>query len=219
MKPTFLAKGVGEIGCAMGRESEGLIILDVCWGRPMRRNSVLNGFRVWQFDDIQDEISEMADCRSEMTEGKLLEVNETKSYVSSAYSRWDMAEELMRVLSGVVYRLNRIGPRTDTWGTPHVREDKGERCSVSSQCISLLSRRNASLTIRWQRVPSKCGAKTKYIEFYRNMKNIDFDKLKSNIRSFAYMTLRCTRCGQMNRCVRQRSSASSRRSYVESNCS
>ena len=26
MKPIFLAKGVGEIGCALGRESEGLII-------------------------------------------------------------------------------------------------------------------------------------------------------------------------------------------------
>ena len=29
MKPRLLAKGVGEIGCAFGRESEGLIILDV----------------------------------------------------------------------------------------------------------------------------------------------------------------------------------------------
>ena len=45
----------------------------------MRRNSVLIGLRVRQFDDIQDEISEMVDCRSEMIEGKFLEVNETKS--------------------------------------------------------------------------------------------------------------------------------------------
>ena len=34
----------------------------------MRINSVLDGLRVRQFDDIQDEISEMVDCRSEMTE-------------------------------------------------------------------------------------------------------------------------------------------------------
>ena len=34
----------------------------------------------------------------------------------------------MRVLSGVVYRLNRIEPRTEPWVTPHVREDEGERC-------------------------------------------------------------------------------------------
>ena len=45
----------------------------------MRRNSVLDGLRVRQFDGIQDEISEMVDCRSEMTEGKFLGVNETKS--------------------------------------------------------------------------------------------------------------------------------------------
>ena len=53
----------------------------------MRRNSVLDGLRVRQFNDIQDEISEMVDCRSEMTEGQFLGVNETKSCVSSAYSR------------------------------------------------------------------------------------------------------------------------------------
>ena len=76
----------------------------------------------------KDEISEMVDCRSEMTEGKFLRVNETKSCVSSAYSIREMVEELMRVLSGVMYRLNRIGPRTEPWETPHVREDEGERC-------------------------------------------------------------------------------------------
>ena len=53
----------------------------------MRRNSVLDGLRVRQFDDKQDEMSEMDDCRSEMTEGKFLGVNETKSCVSSSYSR------------------------------------------------------------------------------------------------------------------------------------
>ena len=47
----------------------------------MRRNSVLDGLRVRQFDDIQDEISKMVDCRSETTEGKLLGVNETQSCV------------------------------------------------------------------------------------------------------------------------------------------
>ena len=30
MKPRFLVKGVGEIGCELGRVSEGLIIWDVC---------------------------------------------------------------------------------------------------------------------------------------------------------------------------------------------
>ena len=40
----------------------------------MTRNSVLDGLRVRQFDDIQDEISKIVDCRSEMTEGKFLGV-------------------------------------------------------------------------------------------------------------------------------------------------
>ena len=54
----------------------------------MRRNSVLDGLRVRQFDDIQDEICEMVDCRSEMKEGKFLGVKkETKICASSAYSR------------------------------------------------------------------------------------------------------------------------------------
>ena len=53
----------------------------------MKRNSVLDGLRVRQFNDSQDEICELVDCRSDMTEGKLLGVNETKSCVSSAYSR------------------------------------------------------------------------------------------------------------------------------------
>ena len=39
-----------------------------------------------------------------------------------------MVKALMRVLSGVVCRLNGIGSRTEPWGTPHVREDEGERC-------------------------------------------------------------------------------------------
>ena len=48
---------------------------------------ILDGLRVRLFDDIQDEVSEMVDCRSEMRDGKFLGVNETKSCVSSAYSR------------------------------------------------------------------------------------------------------------------------------------
>ena len=46
MKPRFLAEEAGRIGCEVDMESEGLSILEVCWGRPMRRNSVFDGFRV-----------------------------------------------------------------------------------------------------------------------------------------------------------------------------
>ena len=37
-------------------------------------------------------------------------------------------KELMRVLSEVVYILNRIGSRMEPWGTPHVRSEEGVRC-------------------------------------------------------------------------------------------
>ena len=56
----------------------------------MRRNSVLNRLRVRQFDDIQDEISEMVDCRFEMTEGKFLGVYEAKCCVSARV--WQMRD-------------------------------------------------------------------------------------------------------------------------------
>ena len=38
-----------------------------------------------------------------------------------------MEERLMRVLRGVLYRLERIGPRTEPCGTPQVRGSEGER--------------------------------------------------------------------------------------------
>ena len=53
----------------------------------MRRNAVLDGLRVVQFDDIQVEISEIVYCRFEMTEGKFLGVYEAKCCVSPAYGR------------------------------------------------------------------------------------------------------------------------------------
>ena len=47
MKPRFLADRLGGVmGLVVGREREGLTILEVCRGRPMRRNSVLEGLRV-----------------------------------------------------------------------------------------------------------------------------------------------------------------------------
>ena len=42
----FFAEGVGKIGCVVSKERDGLIILNVCPGRPSRRNSVLEGLRV-----------------------------------------------------------------------------------------------------------------------------------------------------------------------------
>ena len=41
-----------------------------------------------------------------------------------------MEERLMRVLRGVVYRLKRIGPRTEPCDTPQMRGSKGERDEI-----------------------------------------------------------------------------------------
>ena len=41
MKPMFLAEEVGGMGCMECRESDGLMILNVCCGSPIRRNPVL----------------------------------------------------------------------------------------------------------------------------------------------------------------------------------
>ena len=41
MNPRFLAKEVGGMGCVKVRESDELMILEVCFGSPKRRNSVL----------------------------------------------------------------------------------------------------------------------------------------------------------------------------------
>ena len=46
MNPRYLAEEVGGMGCVEGTESDGLMILQVCFGSPIRKNSVLEGLRV-----------------------------------------------------------------------------------------------------------------------------------------------------------------------------
>ena len=46
MNPIFLTEKLEEMGCVEGRESDGLMILEVCCGSPIRRISVLEGLRV-----------------------------------------------------------------------------------------------------------------------------------------------------------------------------
>ena len=46
MNPRFLAEEVGGMGCVEGKESDGLMILQVCCGSSIRRNAVLEGLRM-----------------------------------------------------------------------------------------------------------------------------------------------------------------------------
>ena len=47
-----------------------------------------------------------------LTDEKFLGIKYIKSCASSTYNKWDTAEELMRAVWGIVYRLKRMGPRT-----------------------------------------------------------------------------------------------------------
>ena len=46
MNPRFVPEDVGLMGCVEGRKSDGLMILKVYSGSPIRRNSVLEGLRM-----------------------------------------------------------------------------------------------------------------------------------------------------------------------------
>ena len=56
INPKFLAEEVGEMGYMKGRESDGLMSLEVCCGSSIRRNSVLEGLRMRLLDDIHDTV-------------------------------------------------------------------------------------------------------------------------------------------------------------------
>ena len=87
----------------------------------------MEGLRVRQLDDIYEYMRDILDYKSEIAVWKFFGIKEMKIWVSSA-SKWcEMEERLMRVLRGVVCRLKRIGPRTESCGTPHVRGSEGER--------------------------------------------------------------------------------------------
>ncbi len=60
-KPRLRAEGTGVIVMMGERTSLGSVILVSCRGSPMRRNSVLDGFRASRFEVIQVETEVIAD--------------------------------------------------------------------------------------------------------------------------------------------------------------
>ena len=50
MTPRLRAEWTGDKVTLLGRWMIGLLSLESCWGRPMRRNSVLEGFRERKLD-------------------------------------------------------------------------------------------------------------------------------------------------------------------------
>jgi hypothetical protein len=68
-------------------ESEGFSILESCLGRPISKNSVLEGLKMRRFADIHEETSAVALSRKATFPRNLSEEEEMKRRVSSAY-RW-----------------------------------------------------------------------------------------------------------------------------------
>ena len=67
MKPGLGAESVGVTGGFDGRETGGLVILNICLGRPISMNSVLGGFRESRFEVIQNDMSEIVSCSNIIT--------------------------------------------------------------------------------------------------------------------------------------------------------
>ena len=65
-------------------EKEGLEILDICWGRPMSINYVLDGLRYRGLEVIQDEMSEIVSWSWVIAVAKVLGWKEINIWVSSA---------------------------------------------------------------------------------------------------------------------------------------
>ena len=70
MNPRFLAEELGGMGYIEWRKSDELMILEVCCGSPIRRNSVLEESRVRHLDDIQEDMRNIVDSKSEIAVGK-----------------------------------------------------------------------------------------------------------------------------------------------------
>ena len=72
----------------------------------MRRNSLLDGLKVRQFDDIQDEISEMVDCRSDAVHHKFAPARQTVTgtYIYIIY----IYIYIYLVFSRIVWYLGRL---------------------------------------------------------------------------------------------------------------
>ena len=66
MKPRLRAEEEGRMEVPGLGEKEGLEILASCSGRPMMRNSVLDGFRVRRLESIQSEMDLRISCRREI---------------------------------------------------------------------------------------------------------------------------------------------------------
>ena len=111
MTPKLGAERTGDRVTLLGRWMIGLLSFESCWGRPTKRNSFLEGLRERKLHDIQLLTLVIVSSRWEILYAKSAAENDKKS--------WWFADKLdMTVPRGVVYKMKRRGPRTDSLGTP-----------------------------------------------------------------------------------------------------
>ena len=72
------------------------------------------------------------------------------SSTSSANMWWETEWWLITLERGQVYKMKRIGPRTEPWGTPHVRSE-GEGFTSFTVIISVLPWRTTKQDHRYQK--------------------------------------------------------------------
>ena len=84
MKPRLWAESVVVTEWFEGREREGLEILDICWGRPMSINSILDGLRDRKLEVIQDDMSAIVSWSWLTVVIKVSGAKEINIWVSSA---------------------------------------------------------------------------------------------------------------------------------------
>lgn len=80
---SFFSEWVCVISWAADKERDWLIFF--AEAGQLEEISVLEGFRVQWFDDIQDEVRKAVDWRSEMADEKLLGMKEMKSFIISIW--------------------------------------------------------------------------------------------------------------------------------------
>ena len=120
-----------EVGWGFGRE----VLLET-----MSRHSVLSSFSLSLFDVIHVFTSEMHSCMLWTEVSIWSGRQESSSWVSSAKNLLKMECRQMSVVRGFVYKMNRIGPRTEPCGTPKLGKVGGESLLLMVTVWVLLER-------------------------------------------------------------------------------
>ena len=98
--------------------------------------SVFPSFSCNLFKVIQDLTSETHSCIAEMVVSSWSRELEFRIWVSSANEWWHTEWRSKMSSSGFVYNTNRMGPRTEPWGTPYRRGNGSDfKWSTSSSIL------------------------------------------------------------------------------------